>query len=131
MSFADDRPEVEDALRNALGNTSGVNTGTGMSFASPTASMNTLPGLSARADHTRLKDLSDLLSRGDKREAVQYAARFGLWAHALVISSSVDVELWAEMVSRFAEVELQAKPDLAALTASYAVFSGKTATSGE
>jgi hypothetical protein len=104
-----------------------------MSFASPInpSSMNQIQAGSARADPARLKDLSDFLSRGEKREAAQYAARRGLWAHALVISSSVDPDLWAEMVSRFAEAELQANPDLAALTASYAVFSGKTASSGE
>lgn len=68
---------------------------------------------------------------GDKREAAQYAARRGLWSHALVISSSVDPELWSEMVMKFAEAELQNSPDAAALRAAYTVFSGRTATSGE
>jgi len=72
-----------------------------------------------------------MLSRGEKREAAEYAARRGLWSHALVISSSVDQELWADMVMRFAQAELQNHPDMAALKASYAVFSGTTASSGK
>lgn len=123
---------MEDALRTALGNASaGVNGAGGINFSSSINPMAQTQGSSARTDPARLKDLSDFLSRGEKREAVQYATRHGFWAHALVISSSVDPDLWAETVSRFAEAELQANSDLASLTASYAVFSGKTAASGE
>lgn len=69
---------------------------------------------------------------GDKREAVQYAAGAGLWSHALIVSSCVDQELWKEIVSRFVAAELGGTTTgVAALKASYALFSGSTATSGE
>lgn len=103
----------------------------------PSAAGNTQPGyssdqhVSSRANPSNISELGQMLSRGEKREAAHYAAKRGLWAHALLISSSVDPELWSETVLKFAEAELQASPDGAALRAAYAVFSGRTATSGE
>ena len=105
--------------------------GTGMTFGAPTASASSAHSTVARADPVRLNELSNMLSRGDKREAAEYAVKRGLWTHALVISSSVDQELWADTVMRFAQAELNDQPDMAALKASYAVFSGKTASSGK
>jgi hypothetical protein len=124
------RPEVEEALRTALSNTSEVSMGSGMSFGASAFTASSAQNTSVTADPARLAELSDMLSRGDKREAAEYAVKRGLWSHALIISSSVDQELWADTVMRFAQADLQDQPNMAALKASYAVFSGKTATSG-
>ena len=131
---------MEEAVRNALGNSpamAGVS-----SFTTPANLMSPMKGQTAysapseagsstRASQRDLKELADLLSRGEKREAAQYAARKGLWSHALLISSSADPELWSEIVMRFSAAELDEHTDTAALKASYAVFSGRTASSGE
>ena len=105
--------------------------GTGMSFAAPAAASSTSSASSSKADPSRLAELSNMLSRGDKREAAEHAAQRGLWSHALLIASSVDQDMWTDMVARFAQAELGSQADMAALKASYAVFSGKTASSGE
>lgn len=70
-----------------------------------------------------------MLQNGDKRDAVIYASSNGLWSHALVISSSVDQDLWKETVLKFSTAEL-AGEGLAGIKASYAIFSGSTLTSG-
>ena len=86
----------------------------------------------AIASPAQLAQLSAMLLSGDKPEAAQYAASAGLWSHALIISSYVDQELWKDVVSRFAASELSGNiPGTAAMKASYALFSGSVATSGE
>ena len=71
-----------------------------------------------------------MLGIGSKRDAAQYAASAGLWAHALVISSSVDQDLWREMVHRFAVAEIGGTT-AAGMKAAYSLFSGATLASGE
>ncbi len=72
-----------------------------------------------------------MLLDGNKQEAALFAANVGLWSHALVISSSVDQELWREIVSRFTQAELgSSTAQIAALKACYALFSGQTLNSG-
>ncbi|KAK4690011.1 COPII coat assembly protein SEC16, partial [Tremellales sp. Uapishka_1] len=83
----------------------------------------------AAASVPQLQKLSVMLQDGDKREAALYSAEHGLWSHALVISSCVDQELWKEIVSRFAKAELNEAQGVAALQASYSLFSGQTASS--
>ena len=56
---------------------------------------------------------------------------WGLWSHALVISSSVDTELWSEVVKAFVQAELGPdKVGRAAMRASYTLFAGLTRASG-
>ena len=86
----------------------------------------------AKASQAQIAELSSLLRTGSKREAVQTAAEAGLWSHALVISSSVDPELWRDVVLRFTAAELG--PDglhAAGMRASYTLFSGPASGSGE
>lgn len=137
-------PQVEDALRIALQNpsnpsatvsavalsTTSPNSATGTGFGSlyPSISSTAAP---AKATPDQLSHLSDFLSRGEKREAVQYAAGAGLWSHALVISSCVNQDLWREVVGRFSKAELGGQNQTASLKASYALFSGAVASSGQ
>ncbi|ORZ09434.1 Sec23-binding domain of Sec16-domain-containing protein [Lobosporangium transversale] len=79
-----------------------------------------------------LDKLQDLLRRGDRAGAVRYAMNANLWAHALVISSSVNKELWKEAVNGFVNQELMAgggeqqANGREAMRVLYALFSGQT-----
>lgn len=85
---------------------------------------NTLsPSAPSSASSSQLSTLSDLLATGDKHGAANYAAQHSLWSHALVIASSVDPELWRDMVRRFAEDTLKSA-DLGGMKASYLLFAG-------
>jgi hypothetical protein len=58
--------------------------------------------------NSSLDKLSDLLIQGDRKKAYQYALDEKLWAHAMVIASSVDKEAWKEVVTEFVRTELGA-----------------------
>ncbi|KAG0200432.1 vesicle coat component [Mortierella sp. GBA30] len=76
--------------------------------------------------------LQDLLRSGDRAGAVRYAMSSNLWAHALVISSCVNKELWKEAVNGFVNQELTSgggdiqANGREALRVLYALFSGQT-----
>ncbi|KAG0005684.1 hypothetical protein BGZ80_005405, partial [Entomortierella chlamydospora] len=76
--------------------------------------------------------LQDLLRNGDRTGAVRYAMSSNLWAHALVISSCVNKELWKEAVNGFINQELMTgggevqANGREALRVLYALFSGQT-----
>lgn len=53
-----------------------------------------------------LDKIEEFLVRGERRQAYQYALDQRLWAHALVIASSVDKEAWKEAVNEFLKTEL-------------------------
>ncbi|KAF9945845.1 hypothetical protein BGZ72_000921 [Mortierella alpina] len=78
--------------------------------------------------------LQDLLRNGDRAGAVRYAMSSNLWAHALVISSCVNKELWKEAVNGFVNQELTSgggdvqANGREALRVLYALFSGQTQT---
>jgi hypothetical protein len=84
-----------------------------------------------------LSKIENLLLKGDRKEAVNYAMQEDLWAHALIISSCVDKDLWQKVVSGFVEREMNASPeskrnrsfnniagDNQALRVMYSLFSG-------
>ncbi|WVQ99280.1 hypothetical protein IAU59_006412 [Kwoniella sp. CBS 9459] len=131
--------QVEEALRNALANPSvqtistapigslAVNNFSSSLYPPASSSSSTAKPVSASA--AQLTHISSLLSQGSKRDAALYAADQGLWSHALVISSSVDVELWKEVVGRFATAELGERPQgTAGIKASYLMFGGVNST---
>lgn len=60
-----------------------------------------------RASH--LEKIHSLLVRGERRAAFQYAADEKLWAHAMVIASSIDKDAWKEVVGEFVRTELATK----------------------
>ena len=56
-----------------------------------------------------LNTLQNFLLRGEKRKAYHYALDEKLWAHAMVISSSIDKEAFKEVVNEFIRTELEGK----------------------
>ena len=58
---------------------------------------------------SNLDKIQHLLLRGDRHGAYQYAADEKLWAHAMVIASSIDKEAWKEVVNEFVRSELTSK----------------------
>lgn len=55
-----------------------------------------------------LDKIQEFLVRGERRQAYHYALDEKLWAHAMVISSSIDKEAWKEVVGEFLKAELGA-----------------------
>ncbi|KAI6166996.1 Sec23-binding domain of Sec16-domain-containing protein [Pisolithus thermaeus] len=53
-----------------------------------------------------LDKIQEFLVRGERRQAYHYALDEKLWAHAMVISSSIDKEAWKEVVGEFLKAEL-------------------------
>lgn len=53
-----------------------------------------------------LDKIQDHLLRGDRRAACHYAADEKLWAHAMVIASSIDKDTWKDVVTEFVRTEL-------------------------
>lgn len=93
---------------------------------------------------SQLNKIQRHLLRGDRRAAYQYAADERLWAHAMVIASSIDKEAWKEVVTEFLRSELSATgvaplaPDAAgaqtggreSLKVAYSLFAGQGPASG-
>lgn len=53
-----------------------------------------------------LDRIQEFLVRGEHRQAYLYALSQRLWAHAMIIASSIDKEAWKEVVGEFLKVEL-------------------------
>ncbi|KAH9842630.1 Sec23-binding domain of Sec16-domain-containing protein [Rhodofomes roseus] len=81
-------------------------------FLSLTASQD--PSDAVIATHTlqssHLDKIQEFLLRGDRRAASHYASDQKLWAHAMVIASSIDKDAWKEVVTEFVRTELASKP---------------------
>lgn len=52
------------------------------------------------------KRLKTCLASGDRRAAIRYASDRQLWAHALLLASSLDREIWKEVVADFIRADL-------------------------
>lgn len=116
-------------------------------------SANAAPGYISANDSTlaistlrrsHLDKIQDFLLRGERRAAYQYASDEKLWAHAMVISSSLDKEAWKEVVTEFVRSELASEDGLSrsqttksassgkeSLRVAYSLFSGHGAAAGE
>ena len=96
-----------------------------------------------------LDRIEELLLQGDRRQAYQFAADGKLWAHAMIIASSIDKESWKEVIKEFLRSELCAEEDIGSigsetfispgsqshrgresLRVAYSLFSGQGALSG-
>jgi Sec23-binding domain of Sec16 len=93
-----------------------------------------------------LDRIEELLLQGDRRQAYQFAADEQLWAHAMIIASSIDKEAWKEVINEFLRSELGTKEDIGSesftslgnqpqrgresLRVAYSLFSGQGALSG-
>lgn len=53
-----------------------------------------------------LDRIEELLLHGDRKQAYRFALDEKLWAHALLISSSIDKESWKEVAHEFIKTEL-------------------------
>jgi hypothetical protein len=58
-----------------------------------------------------LTKIQEFLLRGERRQAYHFALDEKLWAHAMVIASSIDKEAWKEVVNEFLRTELGMKDD--------------------
>jgi COPII coat assembly protein SEC16 len=86
-----------------------------------------------------LDKIQGFLLRGERREAYQYALDEKLWAHAMIIASSIDKDAWKEVVNDFLKNELR-PTELAgndkhtngreSLRVAYSLFSGQGAAAG-
>lgn len=89
-----------------------------------------------------LEKIKDFLLQGDRRQAYHYAMDQKLWAHAMVIASSIDKDAWKEVVNEFLQAELaSAEPQSKnmpldgaksweSLRMAYSLFSGQGSASG-
>lgn len=58
-----------------------------------------------------LTKIQEFLLRGERRQAYHIALDEKLWAHAMVIASSIDKDAWKEVVNEFIHSELGVKDD--------------------
>ncbi|KAI0306558.1 Sec23-binding domain of Sec16-domain-containing protein [Multifurca ochricompacta] len=56
-----------------------------------------------------LDKIQEHLARGERRAAYHYALDERLWAHAMIIASSIDRESWKEVVNEFIRTELSSQ----------------------
>ncbi|THH33921.1 hypothetical protein EUX98_g247 [Antrodiella citrinella] len=92
--------QIDAAVRQVLvPHIANQDAGVAVSLHDAPISVNTL-----RTAH--LDNIQDLLIRGERRLAFQYAADEKLWAHAMVIASSIDRDSWKDVVKEFVQTEL-------------------------
>lgn len=93
-----------------------------------------------------LDKIEEFLLRGERRQACNYALDQKLWAHAMVIASSIDKEAWKEAVNEFIKADLGVKGEAnfalpgrndspatngrESLRMAYSLFSGQGAAAG-
>lgn len=100
---------------------------------------------------TALDKIQNFLLRGERRQAYHYALDERLWAHAMIIASSIDKDAWKEVVNEFLRSELGVKNDSSrapsykrgndssvpivngreGLRVAYSLYSGQGAAAGE
>lgn len=101
-----------------------------------------IPSYANRLDEDDLSDhmlskIENFLLKGDRKGAVDFAVQEDLWAHALIISSCVDKDLWQRVITNFVDREMNATSEMRkqrrfnniagnnqALRVMYSLFSG-------
>nr|GAT53207.1 copII vesicle coat protein [Mycena chlorophos] len=86
-----------------------------------------------------LEKIQEFLVRGERRKAYHFALDEKLWAHAMVIASSIDRDAWKEAVNEFLRTELapstvaadstQPKVGHEGLRVAYSLYSGQGSVS--
>ena len=91
---------------------------------------------------SHLDNIQEFLLKGERRAASHYAADQKLWAHAMVIASSIDKQAWKDVVTEFVRTELASHPTAPgtqakvtdgreALRVAYSLFAGHGSASSE
>lgn len=154
------RPQIDTAVRAALvaklDPTSGSSNdlqAPGFSPIAPLADPSLYPSLASEPNEapiatstlrpSALDKIQDFLVRGERRKAYHYALDEKLWAHAMLIASSIDRDAWKETVNEFLRTELGAKTTVSGTEASqsptngreglrvaYSLYSGQGSASG-
>jgi hypothetical protein len=85
-----------------------------------------------------LSKLQEFLLRGERRKAYHYALDEKMWAHALLLSSSLDKDAWKEAAQEFIRAELMTPPTdgtasngRESLRMLYSLISGQAGAAGE
>ena len=144
--------ELDAGVRIALvprleGTFAGDNTTPVSGFTAPFDSASYVPGLSSQPHEnpistttllaSHLDKIQDFLLRGQRKQAYHYALDEKLWAHAMVISSSIDKDAWKEVVSEFLKSELGTQDSIPlmngreGLRVAYSLFSGQGSAAGK
>ncbi|KAJ7449829.1 Sec23-binding domain of Sec16-domain-containing protein [Mycena latifolia] len=90
----------------------------GVPYSNATASVDEVPMATSTLRPSALDKIQDFLLRGERRKAYHYALDERLWAHAMVIASSIDRDAWKEAVNEFLRTEVGAKDNRPRTTAS-------------
>ncbi|KAJ7097910.1 Sec23-binding domain of Sec16-domain-containing protein [Mycena belliarum] len=85
----------------------------GDSLVAPSSDPNEAPIATSILRPSALDKIQDFLLRGERRKAYHYALDEKLWAHAMIIASSIDRDAWKETVNEFLRTELGAKDNRA------------------
>ena len=106
----------------------------------PTQDGNNAPFVTYGVSASDLDEMSSLLLRGERREAVRYALDHKMWAHAFIIASCVDTDCWMDVTVEFLRSELtpsSSNPNggggegREALRVAYSMFAGLGAESSK
>lgn len=123
-------PEAQKALRNIispwLDNPESETQTYGAGVQSAWATLPTSTNIQAEtADPRALGDLCNNLLSGDREKAVWSAVDNRLWGHAMLISSTMDKQVWKQVVQEFVGREVRAKGNnTESLAALYEIFAG-------
>ncbi|KAB8416364.1 hypothetical protein FH972_024883 [Carpinus fangiana] len=75
--------------------------------------------------HEAINELGQNLLRGDREKAVWHAVDHLMWAHALLISSTLNPSIWKQVVQEFVRVEVRtSREGNQPMSALYNVFAG-------
>ena len=113
-------PAMDEAVRKLLSSTGA----TQETFISEPHQLSS--GLQPEAfDPNALSILRDFLSKGEREKAVWHAIDQRLWAHGLLIASTLQKDIWKQVVQEFVRKEIRKAGDnTESLAALYQVFAG-------
>ncbi|KAF7338256.1 Protein transport protein sec16 [Mycena venus] len=86
---------------------------------------NEVPIATSTLRPSALDKIQDFLVRGERRKAYHYALDEKLWAHAMLIASSIDRDAWKETVNEFLRTELGVKTSVSGAEASQSLTNGR------
>ena len=123
------KPAAENAARLILSPELSRNEGeVGANFRSPPPNISRVSGappLSEPADPGALESFRKLLLQGEREKAVYFALDRRLWAHAMLISSTMEKAVWKQVLQEFVRQEVKTSGEnTESLAALYQIFAG-------